>query len=100
VEAILAVMRHASEDRHGWRLRAVIVVLWRGGLRVQEVLALTERDPDQRRGSVLVRHGKGGRRREVVMDAWGWEHLRPWLPERVQMPVGPVLRTHANRSKR
>jgi len=41
----------------------LIVVLWRGGLRVAEALALGERDLDSRRGSLLVRNGKGGRRR-------------------------------------
>jgi hypothetical protein len=40
-----------GENRHGWRLRAVIVVLWRAGLRVQEALALTAHDLDPRRGS-------------------------------------------------
>ena len=79
VEEIVAVMRHAPDDRHGWRVRAMIVVLWRAGLRVQEALALAEHDLDHRRGSVLVRNGKGGRRREVGMDEWGWEQLRPWL---------------------
>ena len=69
----MAVMREASDDRHGDRLRALIVVLWRGGLRVAEALSLGERDLDPRRGSVLVRNGKGGRRREIGMDAWGWE---------------------------
>ena len=29
VEEIVAVMREASDDRHGYRLRALIVVLWR-----------------------------------------------------------------------
>jgi integrase len=77
VDEIVAVMRHAANDRHGFRLRAVIVVLWRAGLRVQEALALTEHDLDARRGSMLLRHGKGGRRREVGMDEWGWEQLRP-----------------------
>jgi len=91
VEEIVCVMRHASEDPHGWRLRAMIVMLWRGGLRVQEALALSERDLDPRRGSVLVRHGKGGRRREVGMDAWGWESLRPWLSERLELPAGPLF---------
>ena len=52
------MMRHAREDRHGWRLRAIVVVLWRAGLRVQEALALSERDLDARRGSLLVRQGK------------------------------------------
>jgi hypothetical protein len=72
VEEIIAVMRQTADDRHGARLRALIVVLWRGGLRVREALALGERDLDPRRGSLLVRRGKGGRRREIGMDAWGW----------------------------
>src|SRR5215216_4806509 len=40
VEEILAVMCRTRENRYGWRLRAMIVVLWRGGLRTQEALAL------------------------------------------------------------
>jgi site-specific recombinase XerC len=86
VEEIVAVMRHASDDRHGWRVRAVIVVLWRAGLRIQKALELAEHDLDPRRGSLLVRSGKGGRRREVGMDAWGWEQLRPWLDARRLLP--------------
>jgi site-specific recombinase XerD len=91
VDEIVAVMRNASDDRHGWRLRAMIVLLWRAGLRVQEALALTEHDLDERRGSILVRAGKGGRRREVGMDEWGWEQLRPWLAARTELPVGPLF---------
>jgi integrase len=91
VEEIVAVMRQASDDRNGWRLRALIVVLWRGGLRIQEALALAEPDLDARRGSLLVRSGKGGRRREVGMDAWGWEQLQPWLATRIELPVGPLF---------
>jgi site-specific recombinase XerD len=82
-------MRHASNDPHGFRLRAMIVMLWRGGLRVQEALMLSEEELDPRRGS--VRRGKGGRRREVGMDAWGWENLRPWLSERLGLPAGPLF---------
>src|SRR3954447_3870878 len=89
VEEIILVMREASDDRHGERLRALVVVLWRGGLRVAEALALGERDLDPRRGSLLVRNGKGGRRREIGMDAWGWEQLRPWLAARLELPVRP-----------
>jgi len=59
VEEIIAVMRQAGEDRHGLRIRAVIAVLWRGGLRISESLALSETDVDPVRGSVLIRHGKG-----------------------------------------
>jgi integrase len=63
VDEIVAVMRHTADDRHGWRVRAMIVVLWRAGLRIQEALALAQHDLDHRRGSILVPSGKGGRSR-------------------------------------
>jgi integrase len=91
VEEIIAVMRAAGEDRHGARLRALIAVLWRAGLRIQEALALAERDLDPERGALLVRSGKGGRRREIGMDSWGFEQLRPWLEFRLELPVGPLF---------
>jgi site-specific recombinase XerD len=91
VEEVIAVMRAAGDGAHGRRLRALIVVLWRAGLRVQGALALAEGDLDQSRGSLLVRRGKGGRRREVGMDTWGWEQLQPWLDVRRELPVGPLL---------
>jgi integrase len=72
VEEIIAVMRAAGDSAHGRRLRGLIVILWRAGLRIYEALALAEADLDARRGSLLVRRGKGGRRREVGMDARGW----------------------------
>jgi site-specific recombinase XerD len=78
-------MRAANDDRHGWRLRALIVVLWRGGLRVQEALALGAHDLDASTAHCSWRNGKGGRRRETGMDAWGWEQLRPWLAARVEL---------------
>jgi hypothetical protein len=33
VEEIVAVTRHAPDNRHGWRVQAIIVLLWRAGLR-------------------------------------------------------------------
>jgi hypothetical protein len=36
-------------------------------------------------------HGKGGRRREVGTDEWGWEQLRPWPTARAELPVGPLF---------
>jgi len=91
VEEVIAVMRAAGDDAHGRRLRGLIVILWRAGLRIQEALALAEADLDQRRGALLVRRGKGGRRREVGMDRWGWEELQSWLEMRVELPVGPLF---------
>src|SRR4051812_50177683 len=84
-------MRDAGSGLHAARLRALIAVLWRAGLRIHEALALGEADLDPRRGSLLVRRGKGGRRREVGMDDWAREQLQPWLAARVELPVGPLL---------
>ncbi|MDT7782415.1 MAG: integrase/recombinase XerD [Pseudonocardiales bacterium] len=58
VEEIVAVMRAAGDGRTGRRLRGLIVVLWRAGLRIHEALALNESDLDHRRGSLLVRRGR------------------------------------------
>jgi integrase len=83
-------MRHAGDGVHGRRLRGLVVVLWRAGLRICEALAIAEADLDPRRGSLLVRRGKGGRRREGGMDDRAWEQLEAWLQARVELPVGPL----------
>ena len=91
VEEIVAVMRTAGNRSNGRRLRALIVLLWRAGLRISEALALHESDLDRSRGAVLVRRGKGGKGREVGMDRWAWEQLDPWLETRRQLPTGALL---------
>lgn len=91
VEEIIAVMRIAGDGIHGARIRALVVILWRAGLRINEALSLAETDLEPRRGSILVRRGKGGKRREVGMDEWGWEHVEDWRRIRYQLPVGPFL---------
>src|SRR5438046_2320831 len=82
-EEIVLVMRQAGDDRHGLRVRGLIAILWRGGLRVSEALALRKTDVDERGGSLLIRHGKGDKRREAGMDDWGFEQLDAWLAHRV-----------------
>ena len=67
------------------------MVLWRAGLRISEALALIESDLDPNRGAILVRRGKGGKRREVGMDRWAWEQLSPWLKLRAALPVGALF---------
>jgi site-specific recombinase XerD len=90
-EEIVLVMRQAGHDCHGLRVRALIAVLWRGGLRISEALALNETDIDQPRGSLLIRHGKGDKRREAGMDQFWFEQLAAWLTHRVSLPPGPLF---------
>jgi integrase len=87
VEEIVAVMRTAGDRAHGRRLRGLIVILWRAGLRIQEALSLAEADLDHRRGALLVRHGKGGRRRRVGIA----EALRI-TPRDVRLRIEAMLR--------
>jgi site-specific recombinase XerD len=84
-------MRQAGDARHGRRMRGLIVVLWRAGLRIDEALTLTETDLNERRGSLLIRHGKGDRRREVRPDPWAWSVLAGWTVDRAVLPPEPLF---------
>jgi hypothetical protein len=70
VEEIVAVMRHAADDRHGWRVRAMIVVLWRrfalsggarpGGARPRPETRFVAGPQRQGRQAPRGRHGRVG----------------------------------------
>jgi integrase/recombinase XerD len=66
----------------GLRNRALIVVMWRAGLRSAEALALELRDVDRDAGTITIRHGKGNRRRVVGMDPEAFAVLDRWLETR------------------
>jgi integrase len=92
VAEVVAVMREAGGGVHGARLRALIIVLWRAGLRIHEALALGEADLDSRRGSLLVRRGKGGRRREVGVEpgsSFSLGSSRAWTYRSVRSCASP-----------
>jgi integrase len=91
IDEIIAVMRAAGTGKDAARLRALIVLLWRAGLRVGEALDLAEYDLDRQQGGILIRRGKGGKRREVGMDSWAWAQLDPWLQIRTGLPIGALL---------
>jgi integrase len=91
VEEIILVMREAGAGPYADRVRGLIAILWRAGLRISEALALTESDLDSKSGSVLVRSGKGGKRRMVGMDDWAWEYVSRWTEHRIELPVGPLF---------
>ena len=57
--------------------KTVVAFSGDGAFNMNPGMLFAERDLDHRRGSILIRNGKGGRRREVGMDEWGWEQLQP-----------------------
>ena len=66
----------------GIRERALIVVLWRCGLRISEALDLKPRDLDLLGGFIRIEHGKGDKRGIVAIDPSAVEVLRKWLDVR------------------
>lgn len=72
------------------RLRIAIVLMYRTGMRVSEMLDLTESDLNDD-GTILIRHGKGDKMRLVGMDAWGWQELEQWLEIRRTLPPGLLV---------
>jgi hypothetical protein len=96
VEQIIAVTRTADEGTHGRRVRGLIVIVWRAGLRIQEALALTEGDLDQRRGALLVRRDKGGRTQSITARGRRRTRLGARIrPVRWRPGSGPRTRTAA-----
>ena len=71
------------------RDRALLEVLYGGGLRVSEASGLDWPDVDLVQGRVLIRHGKGGKQRLVPIGPPAVEALKVHLGERV--PEGPVF---------
>lgn len=69
----------------GLRNRALIVVLWRAGLRLNEALDLVPGDVGG--GFLAVRRGKGGKARTVGMDPEAFAVLERWLERRKQLGV-------------
>lgn len=71
----------------GPRNRALIVVLWRVGLRVSEALALLPIDVDAQAGTVHVRDGKGHRDRVVGIDSQALAVVEGWLERRRRLGI-------------
>ncbi|MCK6557395.1 tyrosine-type recombinase/integrase [Candidatus Binatia bacterium] len=65
VRTLLAV---CGDDPVGVRHRALLVMMYRAGLRISEALALRPHDVDLAAGTVRVRFAKGGRDRVVGLD--------------------------------
>jgi site-specific recombinase XerD len=71
------------------RNHALFTLLWRGGLRCAEALAVRPVDVDFGRGVVRVLHGKGDRARTVGLDDACLAVLSVWVETRSAAGIGP-----------
>ena len=80
VQALLRAC--SSRASTGIRNRALIVTLWRGGLRISEALALYPKDIDAERSTLRVLHGKGDRSRTIGLDPEALAIIEKWIERR------------------
>jgi site-specific recombinase XerD len=83
-----AMLDACSSRPTGIRNRAMLVTLYRAGLRITEALSLRPKDLDSINGSIRVLNGKGGKARTVGMDPAAFEYVNHWLVHRHERGIG------------
>jgi len=87
-EALALIKTCSTRAPSGVRNRALIVILWRAGLRCSEALNLLPRDVDLNAGTILVREGKGRKARVVGIDPMAASVVERWLAKRTELGIG------------
>lgn len=89
-DELVGMLGQCSDGATGIRNRAMIVVGWRAGLRIDEALSLTPAnlEPPPRQ-TVRILHGKGNKARTVGLDAQAWAVVATWLEARAAAGIGP-----------
>lgn len=82
-----AMLSACSSRPTGVRNRALLVTLYRAGLRISEALSLLPKDLDAINGSIRILKGKGGKSRTVGMDPAAWEYVDHWIVHRQQRGI-------------
>jgi site-specific recombinase XerD len=80
VESLLAGC--STRAPSGIRNRALLLLLYRSGLRIGEALALKPKDIDLDAATLVVLHGKGDRSRQLAFDSSVVDALARWLDTR------------------
>ena len=71
----------------GIRNRALITVMYRGGLRVDEALSLKPSDIDPKTGTIRILHGKGDKARVVAIDDGAMATIQRWIDARRKLGI-------------
>jgi len=95
---VAALLRQCSTTAPtGIRNRALITVMYRAGLRVDEMRALKVSDVNPANGTIRVLHGKGDKSRTVSIDDGGMALVQRWIDKRAALGHrhGPLFCTLA-----
>ena len=71
----------------GVRNRALIVMIYRGGLRIAEALALLPKDVNPDAGTVRILRGKGRKARTIGLDPGAMAVIQRWLDVRAKLGI-------------
>jgi site-specific recombinase XerD len=91
-----ALLRQCSTTAPtGIRNRALLTVLYRGGLRISEALDLRAADVNPANGTLRVLHGKGDKARTVSIDDGAMALIQRWMDTRGRLGYrhGPLFCT-------
>jgi len=83
------LLNQCSKGATGHRNRALIVIGWRAGLRINEALSLTPANLDSAQQTVRILHGKGDKARTVGLDRQAWSIIETWIEARTAKGIGP-----------
>lgn len=85
IDALMASCSNRAPT--GIRNRALLVVLWRGMLRINEALHLKPADFNATDGKIRVLVGKGGKARTVALNAEAAALVARWLDRRTKLGI-------------
>jgi integrase/recombinase XerD len=87
----------------GIRNRALVAIMFAGGLRVSEAINLMPSDIDPAKNEILIRNGKGGKTRRVGLLTDLLPFLQHWMEKRKALGFNgkePIFCTFTNGTKR
>jgi integrase/recombinase XerC len=92
---VAAMLKACREHRLGERDKALLLTLLDTGLRANELTSLDLADLDAYTGTMMVRHGKGGKTRSVFLGEKARRAVRAYLKTR-QTEAGPLFITETS----
>jgi site-specific recombinase XerD len=87
-DEVAALTRVVGRGRTAIRNKALVVLMWRTGLRISEALALVPSSVDRDARTLHVRRGKGGKSRTVPIDVGTEAILEDYAKARASYATG------------